>query len=235
MDKIGIAVVDDSAADAGRVEELCRGYFEAKGVPFECSLFESGIAFLQSRESYELVFLDVEMPDLDGIKTAEHLRKKDGCAEIVFVTSFAQFALNGYKVAALDYIVKPCDGTSFDMTMDEFMRRRNGRRRGSVTLRSHSVTVRVPIDSVYYVESRGHWLVWHTDSGDVETWGNMANAEGMLGEGFARCNVSMLIALGKVTELAGNTVMVGGSCLPISRSRKKTFAEALMRSAAGVT
>lgn len=229
MAELRVAVVDDCRTDAELLEGYCLDFCEKKGVRCSCEIYGSGLQFIDAAADFDLVFLDVEMPDMDGIKTAGYLRRKDTCAEIVFVTGFAQFALAGYKVEALDYIVKPCDRTSFDITMDGFFRKYVGRRPNFVSLRSHSVSVRIPKESVLFVESRGHWLLWHTDNGDIETWGNMSSAEKLLGEGFARCNVSMLVNVDRVSETAGDNVVVGGYRLRISRLRKKEFCLAVIR------
>ena len=88
--------------------------------------------------------------------------------------------------------------------------------------------IRIPVDSIFYVEVNRHRLLYHTDSGIYDVWGSMRTAESALPAGsFARCGVSYLVYLRNVTEVAGDDVKVGGSVIKISRAKKRSFMSAL--------
>lgn len=222
------AITDDDPEAADRLRGFLERYAAERGADFDISVFRDGAEFSDSIEGFDIVFMDVDMPYYNGIKTAERMRKTDPSAALVFVTNLAQFAIEGYKVGASDYLVKPVGYPAFAMTMDEILPRADALRSESIELRSNYAAVRVPVGSVLYVESRGHRMIWHTDSGDVETWGSMKAIEEMLPSHFARCNVSMLVNLERVTGIDGGEVTVGGVRLPISRHRKKDFTAAVV-------
>lgn len=223
-----VAVVDDDAAAVDKLKGMLVRYGKERGAAFSVTVFADGAEFSERGAGFDVVFMDIDMPYYDGIKTSELLRKADPDVAIVFVTGLAQFAVEGYKVGASDYIVKPYGYETFAVTVDGVLPQIDRGRSQSVELYSNYAKVKVPICSVLYIESRGHRMIWHTDSGDVETWGSMKATEEMLPSHFARCNVSMLVNLERVTGIDGGEVTVGGVRLPISRHRKKDFTAAVV-------
>lgn len=223
-----VAVVDDDAAAADKLKDMLARYGKERGAAFSVAVFSDGAEFSERGTGFDIVFMDIDMPYYDGIKTSERLRKTDPDVAIVFVTGLAQFAVEGYKVGAADYMVKPYGYETFAVTVDGVLPQIDRGRSQSVELYSNYAKVKVPVRAVLYVESRGHRMIWHTDSGDVETWGSMKATEEMLPSHFARCNVSMLVNLERVTGIDGGEVTVGGVRLPISRHRKKDFTAAVV-------
>lgn len=224
-----VAVVDDDVAAADKLKDMLARYGKERGARFSVTVFSDGAEFSErGGGEVDVVFMDIDMPYYNGIKTSERLRKTDTDVALVFVTGLAQFAVEGYKVGASDYIVKPYGYETFALTMDGVLPQAERRRSHSVELYSNYAKVKVSVCSILYVESRGHRMIWHTDNGDVETWGSMKAAEAELPECFARCNVSMLVNLERVSGIDGAEVTVGGVRLPISRHRKKDFIAALI-------
>ena len=123
-----IAVVED--------EEICRRELRSCieefmgrdgrewGTP-EISEFSDAEAFLSGyRSVYDIVFMDIEMPGMSGMRVAEKLREMDGDVTLVFVTKMAQFAIKGYEVDAFDYILKPVNRQRFFSTFSRILKKR---------------------------------------------------------------------------------------------------------------
>ena len=105
---IRVAVVEDDAEVQGVLQEYIRRYTRQYGTEFEVSVFADGMDILDNyRAVYDIIFLDVEMKHLDGMTTAERIRQMDADVILIFITNMAQYAIRGYSVGALDYVLKP--------------------------------------------------------------------------------------------------------------------------------
>ena len=110
-----IAIVEDDPSERERIRE-CLRLMEDDDISFAVREFETGVSFLdQYQPEYDIVLMDIEMPGIDGLKTARELRRMDGEVILIFVTNMAQFALYGYEVDALDFILKPINRYSFSL------------------------------------------------------------------------------------------------------------------------
>ena len=105
---IRVAIVEDDAEVQGVLQEYVRRYTRQYGTEFEVTLFADGVDILDDyRAVYDIIFLDVEMKHLDGMTTAERIRQMDAEVILIFITNMAQYAIRGYSVGALDYVLKP--------------------------------------------------------------------------------------------------------------------------------
>lgn len=103
-----IAIVEDEAAVREQLAGYVQRYTRQYGTPFEVTEFADGMEILEDyRSQFDIIFLDVEMKHLDGMETARRIRERDGGVLIVFITNMAQYAIRGYAVGALDYVLKP--------------------------------------------------------------------------------------------------------------------------------
>ena len=103
-----IAIVEDEAAVREQLAGYVQRYTRQYGTPFEVTEFADGMEILEDyRPQFDIIFLDVEMKHLDGMETARRIRERDGGVLIVFITNMAQYAIRGYAVGALDYVLKP--------------------------------------------------------------------------------------------------------------------------------
>ena len=105
---IRVAIIEDDAEVQGVLQEYVRRYTRQYGTEFEVTVFADGVDILEDyRAVYDIIFLDVEMKHLDGMTTAERIRKMDADVILIFITNMAQYAIRGYSVGALDYVLKP--------------------------------------------------------------------------------------------------------------------------------
>ena len=95
-------------ADAQRLQEVLHQYEQEKQVSFSCTHWKSGENVLEQYDhQYDIIFMDIRLPGMDGMQTARQLRRMDHTVLLVFLTSLAQYAVEGYEVEAVDYIIKP--------------------------------------------------------------------------------------------------------------------------------
>ena len=118
-----VAVVDDERVMTDQIASYLSRFSQENGIQLDAQLYEDPVAFLESYEQdMDLVLLDVEMPRMDGITLAKEIRKIDTHVMLMFITNMAQYALNGYEVEAVDYVIKPIGYQDFAMKMKKVLR-----------------------------------------------------------------------------------------------------------------
>ena len=231
-----IIVVEDNDADAKQLQSYIKTFGEEAKESFSVSRYSDAQTFLSGYASADIVFLDIEMPGIDGMTAAKELRKKDGEVTIVFVTNMSQMAIQGYAVRAFDFILKPLIYDSFFI---KFRRICNTLEHEMsdvyITLTGRFMTKRIAVSDILYVEVMNHDIIFHLKDGEYRTGGTMSGIEEKLkGYHFSRSSASFLVNLKYVKETYGETVVVvGGDTLKISRSRKNEFMSDFAKYAGG--
>lgn len=224
-----IAVVEDEQATRAKTVEYIRRFQKEHSLDITVDEYADGKELIRaSNQRYDLIFLDIEMKEMNGLTAAEKIRKTDEYVLLVFLTHMSGYAIRGYAVQASDYILKPLTYDLFAFKMKEWVKKINRKKKQSILISSGEDTFRLSTDQVYYLEIINHRLIYHTDQGNIEVWGKLKTAEEELaGKGFAKCNKCYLINLQHVQQITGNMVRVGPDDLIISRPRKKDFLQAL--------
>ncbi|MBQ2854490.1 MAG: response regulator transcription factor [Oscillospiraceae bacterium] len=231
-----IAIVEDENAVAEQFQEYAARFMEESGHRIELTRYSSGIEFLKEfRGQYDIVMLDIVMPGIDGMETARRVRQTDPQVMLLFVTNMVQYAIRGYEVDAMDYILKPVNYFVFSQRLGRAIQRldRQGKHYLMVTCKNGGR--KLEIESIYYVESQGHNLLYHTADGVFTVPGTMKTAEEkLLPFHFFRCNKGYLVSLAHVDGITDGCALVAGEKLLISRARKNSFLEALTEYIGGV-
>lgn len=230
---IRIAIVDDNPEDSSAVKaHLERFKKEEENFLYEADVYDSAAAYFAAEKVYDALFLDIEMPGESGMTLAEKVRAADERVAIVFITNMAQYAIDGYKVSALDFVLKPV--TYFDFAL-KFKKVLRYIKKNAVKLflikTVEGERIKISASSIYYVEVMQHYLTFHTRNGNYNARGTITAVETELAEyNFSRCSKSYLVNLSRVKTIKGNTVaLADGTELYISRTRKKEFTERLYR------
>ena len=220
-----IAIIDDEEAIGAQIENLVKNYSKKNNVIADTVRYNEAVSFLENYNSdFDVIFLDIKMPKLNGMRAAEMLRAKDNDVIIVFVTNLRQYAICGYSVDAIGFVVKPIDEYDFTVLMDKVVRRFEARRQTECTIKTAEGLRRIRVRDIDYIEIIKHKLIYHTTLGDIASWGSLVAVESELyKEHFSRCNVCYLVNLYRVQEINWDFVTVAGTPLKIARSRKKDF------------
>lgn len=225
---IRIAIVEDEQEQADRLESHIRRYGEEHQIGTQVTVYSNVITFLeQYRAEFDIVFMDIMMPMMNGMDAAHLLRERDEKVMLIFVTSMLQYALQGYDVAAADFIVKPVPYGEFTLKFTRALGKLPKSKNDDVLLRTDGGFVRVAPNRIRYIEVRGHHCVYHTDTNTYQQYQTMKAVEDALPKDcFARCNNFLLVNLAFVDKVEDLTAWVDGEALPISHPRKKPFSDA---------
>ena len=226
---ISIAIVEDEHVFAQQLQEYLQRYAAESGEVLETVRFCDGDEILENyRAQYDIILMDIQMKFMDGMTAAEEIRKLDPEVVIIFITNMTQYAIRGYAVDALDYLLKPVGYFAFSQRLDRAIGRMKRRARRFVTIAIRGGAQKLDIARIQYVESQGHNLLFHTAAGVHTTTGTLKEVEEKLeGQGFFRCNKGCLVNLEHVDSVQEGCAVVGGCQLPISRGRKNDFMAAL--------
>lgn len=222
---IRIALVEDDRSCTKQTVDYVERYSKENGFEVAIDCFDDGLAFLEKyTPDYTAVFMDIEMPYMNGLSVAKKLREKDEYVSIIFVTHMAQYAIKGYEVNAIDYVVKPVAYGTFSDKLKKAIKANEKYTDYNFIVAKKDGKIRLQTSAIYYVEVTDHKLVYHTVNGNIENSGSLNAVERELSKYcFSRCNTCYLVNLRFVKELYENTVVVGGDALAVSRSRKKQF------------
>ena len=222
---VNVIIVEDDPQDQAKLTD-CLHHMEAEqGERFSLQCYSDPVQFLSEYHGgCDLIFLDIELPNINGVEAARQLREKDPDVLLVFVTNMEQFAVNGYEVDAIDFVVNPINLYRFSSMMRKALRLLSRRGEKEVVLQSSGSITRLKVSQIYYIEIRDHLLLYHTDQGRLESWGKLSEAEQDLAPyHFARCSSSYLVNLRHVISVDGGNVNVAGTQIPISLRRRKAF------------
>ncbi len=180
-----------------------------------------------SEAQYDLVFLDIEMPAVDGITLARRLRARSEKVFIVFLTGHVEYALEGYEVNALRYLTKPVDTDKLKEVI-RYVQDKQGSGR-QIIVKEDGEQLLIDIADVMYMESMNQNVRIVTTRGEHVIRYNIGDFEQQLaGDGFFRIHRGYIVALAKVKKLAkSDVIMEDGTALPVSRSNIKALKDAL--------
>ena len=230
-----IAIVEDEDTAAELLKNYIEKYAQESGQQFNVVRFCDAADFLESYKSvYAVVFMDIQMPRMNGMDATIELRKQDKTVSIVFITNMIQYAQRGYEVDAVSFLVKPVSYFDFSLKFRKALDIYVMNEDRSVTISAPSGICRISTAKLMFVEIIKHRLYYHLIDDTIEFTGVLSKAEEELSaHGFLRCNNCYLVNPKFVISVKGNTVQVGNIELQISRPRRAAFLTGLANWYAG--
>lgn len=225
MDNIRIAIVEDEEEAAKQLTGYMEQFAEETGERFIVSVFQSAATAIAGyKNNFDIMFMDVMLPDGNGIDLAKKIREKDKGVVVVFVTNMAQFAVRGYEVQALDYVIKPVSYYNFKKKLTLALDAFRAKRDVFIWISNKEGKMRLNVSGIIYVEVFQHMLIYHTTDGDFKASGSLSSAmEELKNRSFSLCNRCYLVNLRYVSAVKGLTATVNGQPLQISNRSRSSF------------
>lgn len=171
---IHIAIVEGDPEVQEQLIGYVHRYERQYGKMFELTAFADGDEIVSDyRAVYDIILLDIQMRRMDGMAAAEAIRKVDQNVILIFITNVAQFAIRGYAVDALDYVLKPVPYFAFSRQLQKAVERLRRRQKTFLTVPMEGGLRRVDVASLYYLESEGHSVRLYTEDGELLTPGSL--------------------------------------------------------------
>ena len=217
-------IVDD---ESGAIEILSRYVDRTPEIELVQSFRDSieAMTFLTENEA-DIVFLDIDMPNLDGMQLSELIRDKD--IHVIFCTAYSEYAVESYEKEAIDYLLKPIAYERFLKAVQKALKARSDKtkpaKNGMLFIKSGPRIHQVNTEEVLYMEKKGHYVVFHIPGKELLSRMNMNDLMNTLpSDNFVRIHRSFVVAIDKIDTIEKYMVLIKGIKIPIGESYRDDF------------
>lgn len=228
---INIAILEDDKIAAEDLKSYFKKYTTLSGKNFKLIHYLKGEDFLAEykQAKFSIILMDIDLPGISGLETAQRLRQIDNEVVLLFVTKMAQYAQKGYEVGALDFLIKPVKYAEFGLKIKKAINIARSRETQAVMVPANSGYIRISTEKIMYIESVGHYVKYVLTDGELEARGPLYAVEQILADkGFLRCSSCYIVNVKFIDLIDGYDITVAGHKLKISHPRRKEFIKALM-------
>lgn len=233
-ERLRIAVCEDDDTQRDYILSLVTGWAGKKGIPCETSGYISAEQLIFSFDGYfpyDIYILDIQMGKMNGMELARKIREMDAKASILFLTGVKDYALEGYEVGAVRYLLKPVREDEFFRIMDEMAEKEKETSVECFLLETGTTIQKIPFRDIWYVESQGHYLQMAFGDQKVQWKSSLGSVKDLFERhGFVMTRRGLLVNVGRISHV-GKTgcVLDNGEGVPVSRSHFKAVNEAFIR------
>lgn len=228
---LSIAVCDDEIIECCNMEKRIKKIIEEMKIPCIIRQFRSGGELLQALESFDIVFLDIMMPEMDGMKTAQLFRKKVSDKILIFVSSSREYVFEAYDVEAFQYLLKPVEDRKLKSVLQKAVLKTERRSQEFIIVSSQRQKKKLFLDDIYYFEIKGRIVDAHGPEGIFTYYEQMGELENKLQDkGFFRCHKSYLVNLKYVDGYnRQEAVLENGERIVIAKRRYEDFCQEVLK------
>lgn len=245
---IKIAICDDASIFTDNLEKMLQEFERKSGEPLDIQKYTKPLHLVDSLEKgFQIFFLDIEMPNMNGVELATTIRKYDQRCIIVFVTSFKNYYPAGYDVNAFDYIEKPITQIQVDCEMKKAVRKISNQLSDEyVILKKYKETVKVYLADIYYIEKANRHAVFHykIDKGDEIEEAMMAGRQTLQKledrlcidiYPFFRCHNGFIVNINCIQNMCADMLeLSSGARIPVVRTKRSSLLEKVAESEEGI-
>ncbi len=225
---ITIAICDSDMNSRAQLQQYCQRIEAELHLPINCKVYNTGEELLNMiSPDIDIVILEAQLSDMSGLEVAHRIRANNASVQLIFVTTQIEAAVESYRVQAADFILKPVEYESILHAFSAMVHKLEHNQEEHVVFRTATQWVRLPINSILYVESARNKAVIHTVISTYEMYITMKEVENQLDSArFFRCHSGYIVNMSNVVSVNGlNAVMIDGAVISISKYRRREFME----------
>lgn len=218
-----IAICDDSSIFRNQLRTILYKYKAARRLHIDVFTYENGMELLKSDRAFDMIFLDYQMPGIDGMQVARDLRKRNLACSIVFVTSYPQFILESFEVQPYRFFVKPIAADQIEALMNTFIAQQK-QIAPLIVINDREQQV-LQAKDILYLEGAGKNCIVRTSKTTYKSSKTLATVHSMLPQHcFYRSHKSYVVNLYSISSYAqGTATLVNGEIVQIGRSKTAEF------------
>ncbi len=228
---LSIAVCDDEVIECCNMAKKIKDILEEMKIPCIVRQFRNGKELLQESESFDIVFLDIIMQDLDGMKTAQILREKVSDKILIFVSSSREYVFEAYDVEAFQYLLKPVNDRKLKKVLQKAVRKTEKCSQEFIIVSKERQKKKLFLDDIYYFEIKGRVVEAHGKEGIFTYYGQIGELENRLQDkGFFRCHKSYLVNLKHADGYNRQKIVLdNGENIVIAKRRYEEFCQEVLK------
>lgn len=228
---LSIAVCDDEVIECCNMAKRIKDIMEEMKIPCIIRQFRSGGELLEAVESFDIVFLDIIMKDLNGMKTAQLFREKASDKILIFVSSSREYVFEAYDVEAFQYLLKPVEDRKLKSVLQKAVFKTESRSQDFIIVSRERQKKKLFLNDICYFEIRGRMVDVHGPDGIFTYYGQIGELENKLREkGFFRCHKSYLVNLKYVDGYNRQEVILeNGEKIVIAKRRYERFVQEVLK------
>lgn len=221
---IRVAVCDDEPYVCEIIKEKVSELMAEAAMPAEISCYARGYDLLKDGFQYDILFLDVLMPGMDGVDLAKKLREMGNVCQIIFITGFKERVFDAFLVEAVDYLCKPIDLCRLKSALYRALKGLEKKEEKALFIQTMNWSKSVKLGNIYYCEVINRKIYLHTREGTLEYYSRLEDVEKQLDYRFLKCHRSYIVNLDFLSEYSDGQIMLeNGDQIPVSRKRRQEF------------
>lgn len=228
---LSIAVCDDMPIECAELAERIEDILDKFGTEFSLKRFFNGQELIKCVESFDIVFLDIKMPEISGMELAKQMRENGRESIIIFVTSAKEYVYEAYDVEAFHFLIKPVNEEKLNNVLKKAVVKVSAcNNKDFLIISSEHQIKKILLKDILYIESVGRTVKIHCNSVVLETYKQIGDLEQTLSDKhFFRCHKSFLLNLEYVSRFdKAEIVMENGDTVILARKRAKIFQEEII-------
>ena len=228
---IRVAICDDEKYMSDTIKTMVSDFFRRKNLKAVITQFSSGEELLKHDKIIDILFLDIQMKNMDGMETAKKLRRREFKGFLIFITVLKEMVFQAFEVQAYDYLVKPLEERHFNRTMERLFVSMQNANEANLLVQKGSESRIIPFEDIVFGEVIDRKVYLTLLSSEViDYYDRIENLEAKLDSRFFRCHRSFLINLMHLKSFKnGMAYMESGKEIPVSRLRSKEFSSVILQ------
>ncbi len=200
-----IAICDDEAFWIHELQNLLKEYYITRHIDFYVLFFSSGTELLGTHDKFDIIFMDYQMENLNGIDTARKIRNLNNNCAIIFVSSYPDIAIDTFEVDAFRFLIKPIDKAKLFKSLDDY--RKKIENDNFIVLKSRENETILRTSEIIFCEALGRHTLLHTTRGDIESSKNIKEIEKQLSnDRFFRSHKAFIASFSHITGYDNNSI-----------------------------